>query len=170
MVRPIRSRPGGVLVLVFRCTRKWLFDDRVYPFLVISVYSITAGNAAAYLPCTYIVRPPSLARRGLPATGLVGCAQQYQQVRTDVTYQAGNAVPDVVLGVACVGSTFCSPLTILYVRVHLTHTAETTTGRQRYIRSSSSRWPNSSSSSTQQQRRRGRGGASYERASLLSSV
>ena len=37
VVRPIRGRPGGVLVLDFRCTRKWLFDDRVYPFLVISV-------------------------------------------------------------------------------------------------------------------------------------
>ena len=38
VVRPIRGRPGGVLVLDFRCTRKWLFDDRVYPFLVISVF------------------------------------------------------------------------------------------------------------------------------------
>ena len=63
-----------------------------------------------HLPCTYIVRPPSLARRSSPAAGLVGCAQQCQQVRTAVTYQAANAVTYVVLGVACVGSTFCSPL------------------------------------------------------------
>ena len=42
VVRPIRGRPGGVLVLDFRCTRKWLFDDRVYPFLVISVIFLSS--------------------------------------------------------------------------------------------------------------------------------
>ena len=47
VVRPIRGRPGGVLVLDFRCTRKWLFDDRVYPFLIISVFSITLYKVAA---------------------------------------------------------------------------------------------------------------------------
>ena len=41
VVRLIRGRPGGVLVLDFRCTRKWLFDDRVYPFLVISETTTT---------------------------------------------------------------------------------------------------------------------------------
>ena len=31
-----------------------------------------------YLLCTYIARPPSLARRRSPAAGLVDCTQQYQ--------------------------------------------------------------------------------------------
>ena len=61
--------------------------------------------------CTYIARPPSLARRRSPAAGLVRCAQQYQQVvRTAVTYQVGNAVTYVVLCAVCVRSTFCAPL------------------------------------------------------------
>ena len=48
------------------------------------------------------------------------------------------------------------------------HTVEATTA-QRLFAAAADR-PNSSSSSTQQRWRRGRGGASYERASLLSSV
>ena len=39
-----------------------------------------------------VARPPSFARRRSPAAGLAGCAQQYQHLRTAVTYQVGNAV------------------------------------------------------------------------------
>ena len=54
-----------------------------------------------YLSCTYIARPPSLTPRSSPAAGLVGCAQQYQQVRTDVTYREAIAVT-YVFCVLCV--------------------------------------------------------------------
>ena len=59
VVRPIRGRPGGVLVLDFSCTRKWLFDDRVYPFLVrffkVTYYSSPAKAGMLTYRLQYLV-------------------------------------------------------------------------------------------------------------------